>query len=68
VITLTNAVVPFDGEQIFIEDVSEISEMFIDHSLANSDCTRVVMNNGNEYQVQESMDEIQQMIENESSK
>jgi hypothetical protein len=64
-IQLTNAVVPFDDDIITIEDGSKIAEMYIDHSLANSDCTRVTMADGNVFQVKESVDEIQQMIDNE---
>jgi hypothetical protein len=65
---LTNAVVPFDGDPIEIPDVSKITDVSIDHTLANADCTRVAMDNGDVFQVQESVEEIGEMISQENSK
>jgi hypothetical protein len=62
VITLHNAVVPFDGDVIEIEDVSTVVDVSIDHTLANSDCTRVALSNGDVFQVQESPDEVSALI------
>lgn len=60
--TLTSAAPPFDGEEIFIPNPAVIVDVSVDHSIANADCTRVVLNNGEVFHVRESVDEIQEMI------
>ena len=61
---LTNAVPPFDGDEIFIQDPKSIVDVTVDHTLANGDCTRVVLSNWEVFRVKESVDEVQHMIEN----
>ncbi len=62
-ITLHNAVVPFDGDEIVIEDVKQIVGFTVDHSLINSDCTRIEMASGTVFQVKESVDEVKDLME-----
>jgi hypothetical protein len=61
-ITLHNAVIPFDGQPIEITDPKSISDFFIDHSLVDGDCTRVECANGAVFLVQETVEEIAEMI------
>jgi uncharacterized protein YlzI (FlbEa/FlbD family) len=61
-ITLHNAVVPFDGDEIVV-DASTVVDVSVDHTLANSDCTRVALSNGDVFQVQESVEEVEALIE-----
>ena len=60
---LTNAVVPFDGDEIVIVQPGHIMAFYVDHSLANGDCTRVDLDDGTVFQVKESVDEIETMLE-----
>lgn len=59
---LTHAVPPFDGDEIFIPDPSLIVDVTVDHSVANGDCTRVALRNGDVFQVKQSVEEVRQMI------
>lgn len=61
-IQLTNAVVPFNDDPIFITDVTMILSLTIDHTLINGDCTRVVLKDGEVFQVSESIEAIHAMI------
>jgi hypothetical protein len=61
VITLTNAVPPFDGDLIEIAS-GAIKTIVIDHTLANGDCTRVTLDDGEFFQVKEAPEEIVELI------
>lgn len=60
--TLHNAIVPFDGDPIEITDPKTVEVFLLDHSLANGDCTRVVLTDGTTFWVQESVDEVATLI------
>ncbi len=59
---LTNAILPFDGDPIAIPNPTCIKDFSVDHSLANGDCTRVELDNGTVFHVQESVEQISAMI------
>ena len=59
---LTNAVVPFDGDEVLIPSGDEISSISVDHSLINSDCTKIEMKSGTIFLVKESVDDIEAML------
>jgi C1A family cysteine protease len=59
---LTNAIPPFDGDPIAIPNPACIKDFSLDHSVANADCTRVELDNGAVFHVQESVEEICAMI------
>jgi hypothetical protein len=61
-ITLHNAVVPFDGDEIVIGESETIKDYTVDHSQPSGDCTRVELDGGTVYLVTESIDEIEAMI------
>jgi hypothetical protein len=62
-IVLHNAVVPFDGDEIVINEPDKILSFTIDHTLDNSDAVRIEMESGTIYMVTESVDEIEAMME-----
>lgn len=66
-ITLHNAIVPFDGDPINIEDPKTIKVMTVDHTQPTADCTRVMLDDGSTFLVTESVDEIQAMIDEAKS-
>jgi len=59
---LTNAIPPFDGDPIAIPDPACIKDFSVDHTLANADCTRVELDNGTVFLVQESVAEVSATI------
>jgi hypothetical protein len=62
-ILLTNAIVPFDGDPIQIEDVKTIKSLSVSHVLANSDATAVQLDDGTIFLVREPVDAVQAMID-----
>lgn len=60
---LTNAVVPWDGDPILIPSSDSIVSVSVDHTMANGDCTLVELSTCTKYQVKESVDQIEGMIE-----
>ena len=61
-IQLTNAVVPFNDDPVIITNVSMIVSVTVDHTLMNGDCTRIVLNDGEVFQVSESVETVQALI------
>lgn len=61
-IVLHNAVVPFDGDEIVINEPDKIVSFTIDHTLASADAVRIEMESGTVYLVSESIDEIESIM------